>query len=155
MTRPFNLASFDDSLEPPPADFDEVFVEIGRVACEARYNARRTKIDRWLIERGKQRLIAKRAAFVRNGRRQGITRRDMQQILSVAFPPPDRKQISFALARRAAHYLRVHRNGGWIVSPAPNGMWFVGARKRTAHELVELAKAKGFQANLSDDSDVG
>lgn len=54
-----------------PADFDVIFVEIGRLDCEHWYRARRTTIDRWLAERGKDRLIKARAEYVRFLRSQG------------------------------------------------------------------------------------
>jgi hypothetical protein len=50
---------------PCPVDFDETFVAIGRLACEEHFHAGRTTINRWLDERGKDRLIALRAERVR------------------------------------------------------------------------------------------
>lgn len=71
---------------PAPADFDEVFVTIGRLAAQEHYRVGRLAINTWLEERGKQRLIDARAAFVRQHRRNDGQLRDMALILSRAFP---------------------------------------------------------------------
>lgn len=59
----------DDQARPilrqRPGDFSDVFVLIGRLACEEHYHAGRPTVDRWLDEAGKDDLIARRAAFVR------------------------------------------------------------------------------------------
>jgi hypothetical protein len=132
---------------PIPEDFEVVFVEQGRLECEAWYRARRTTVNRWLEESGKQRLIDKRAEFVRHLR-------------DKARPAPapvnrsgirDRRRVSRALAMRAANYLRCVRNGGWAVAPMSGNEWLVGTRRRSAAELIDLACAKGFdrrRANL-------
>ena len=52
-----------------PEDFEQVFLEIGRLACEEHYRASRSTINRWLSQSGKARLIALRAAA---GRRSNI-----------------------------------------------------------------------------------
>jgi hypothetical protein len=41
---------------PCPEDFEQQFVELGRLACEEHYQARRTTITRWLGECGEARL---------------------------------------------------------------------------------------------------
>jgi hypothetical protein len=130
-----------------PDDFDLVFVEIGRLACEEHYRVGRFVIDHWLEKSGKRRLIDARAEHVAKNR--VLTCKDIAQVLSVVYPVPDR-EVGFITARHAAQYLRVIRNGGFIVSPAGDGLWWVGSRRRTAAELVELAKSRGFDpASLS------
>lgn len=57
----------------------------------------------------------------------------------------DSEKIPFTLARQAAQHLRISRNGGTIVSPAQNGDWWVGSRRRSAAELLKLAISKGFE----------
>lgn len=143
---------------PCPDDFDLTFVRIGRLECEEHYGAGDNTITRWLTERGKDRLKSERAEFVRDqraakaaARKQKLTRSDMQRILEQVYPQP--RTISFTLATGAAHFLRAVRNGGWIVTRAGDGLWWVGARKRTAAELVALAEAKGFGSTLSAESD--
>jgi hypothetical protein len=68
------------SLPPPkgrpplrrcPDDFSVIFVEQGRVGCEAWYRARRDTVTRWMVEQGKERLIKARAAFVAHQRANG------------------------------------------------------------------------------------
>jgi hypothetical protein len=137
-----------------PGDFTDKFVELGRLECQEHYEAGRNTITRWLEESGKDELILRRKLHVREKRRAGITRAEVRQILNVAFPVPT-KRVSPILASQAARFLQKNRNGGWIVTRAPGGMWWVGSRKRTAAELVDLAKAKGFHADLSRDGEVG
>lgn len=184
---------------PCPADFEETFIEIGRLACQEHYRVGRSTINRWLSERGKDTLIRKRAehagrfspvaAEERRGpvraafldelgsgatvdaaaRSAGVspqcvyrwrkdpdfaaawdervtTRRlsveEMSAVLKRAFPM--RERISLALVRRAAQHLRIRRNGGFIVSPCPDGDWRVGARRVSAAQLVEMAVRAGF-----------
>jgi hypothetical protein len=50
---------------PCPDDFEAVFVEIGRMACEEWYGAHTRSITRWLEECGKDRLIEARKTHVR------------------------------------------------------------------------------------------
>jgi hypothetical protein len=139
---------------PCPADFEERFITIGRLQCEEYYQVGRLRINDWLKERGEERLIAARANYVREQRsskaRERRMKREVGFILKQTYPV---RGPSLTLAREAAQFLRAIRNGGWIVSPAPNGMWFVGARKMTAEEMVRRAVAKGFGANLSPTGD--
>ncbi len=140
-----------------PADFDVIFVEIGRLACETWYRASRITINRWLKERGAKRLVKQRAAFVAHKRAAGewmtaqtrmITERPKERATSV--PVRDRRRVHPAMANRAAQFLRIVRNGGWIVSPTGNGDWFVGSRRRSAAELVALAEARGFDRRAAN-----
>jgi hypothetical protein len=143
--------------KPPPRacpdDFDVIFVEHGRVECERWYRASRITINRWLKERGKKRLIKARAAFVAHQRSQGkwltrssrlVEHRDVRATVPQSQPVRDRRKVSFPLARHAAQFLRTIRNGGYIVSPTPQGDWWVGSKRLSAAQMVDLAKEKGF-----------
>jgi hypothetical protein len=50
------------SPRPCPDDFEQVLVEIGRLACEEHYGVGRVTVNRWLEECGKDRLLKARAA---------------------------------------------------------------------------------------------
>jgi hypothetical protein len=151
---------------PVPDDFDVIFVEQGRDGCEGWYRAHKTTVTRWLEERGKARLIKARANFVKHQRGQGkwITRstklvehRDTGSIRRSA-PIKDKRRVSFTLARHAAQHLRIVRNGGFIVSPAGDGEWWVGSKRLSAAQMVDFAESKGFERNapaLQDDSSEG
>lgn len=134
---------------PVPEDFEIIFVEQGRLACETWYRCRRTTVDRWLIECGKQRLIDKRAAYVRSLRRQGrwITRstrlvehRETRKTTGQTIR--DRRRIRPTVARAAANYLRTVDK--WVVVKVADGEWIVGTRRKSAAEMVEMAERKGF-----------
>lgn len=148
-----------------PEDFDVIFVEQGRIACESWYRASRITVNRWLDERGKRRLIQLRADYVASLRSAGkwITRstkmiNERPKAVSRLASIRDRRKVSPQLARHAAHFLRVRRNGGWIVSPTPQGDWWVGSTRRSPAQLVDLAVARGFDvdaANLQQESEEG
>lgn len=141
---------------PPPRrcpdDFDVMFVEQGRLGCEAWYRARRGTVTRWLVERGKDRLIKARAGYVKHQRATGkwLTRQSRLVDHRPArpavrgLPIRDRRKVSFTLARHAAQYLRIVRHGGHIVSPTPDGDWWVGSRRLSAAQMLDLACSKGF-----------
>lgn len=139
-------------LRKCPDDFDVIFIEVGRLGCETWYRARRSTINRWLTERGKERLIKLRSEYVRHQRAQGnwLTRSScmVEHRATGAVPRSsairDRREVSITLARHAAQHLRVIRNGGFIVSPTPQGDWWVGSRRMSAGQMVKLACAKGF-----------
>lgn len=133
-------------LRPIPGDFEVVFVEQGRLECEAWYRARRTTVTRWLEESGKERLIEKRAAFVKHLRLQ----RKVPKPSLRSRPVADRRKVSFSLARHAANFLRCIRNGGWVVAPTPDGDWWVGTRRRSAAELVDMAVQRGFDRKAAN-----
>lgn len=141
---PAQVLAFKGKGKPPPRkcpdDFDIIFVEIGRLDCETWYRASRITVNRWLDERGKERLILARAAFVQ--RQRVLARPPMPEDRSR--PVKDRRRVNINLARRAAQYLRQMRNGGWIISPTPHGDWWVGSKRRTAGELLDMAIARGF-----------
>lgn len=140
---------------PVPDDFAIIFVEQGRLACEAWYRARRTTVNRWLDESGKRDLIGKRAAYVRSLRRQGkwITRAT-NMVEKRKAPKPsqhrikDSRKIDPELATAAANFLRCVRNGGWRIVDQGDGTFVVGIRVRTGAELLELAMRKGFIVDL-------
>jgi hypothetical protein len=137
-----SAASRDGLKGRPPArnvpdDFDVIFVEQGRLGCEAWYRARRDTITRWLTERGKARLIKARADYVAHQRAAGqwITRstrmvdhREIEQRPTIRQTIRDRRKVSPNVARHAAQFLRTVRNGGFIVSMAQSGDWRVGTR---------------------------
>ena len=140
---------------PCPGDFDEMFISLGRSpdGCEAHYQARRETVTRWLMERGKERLIEARAAYVADLRARGewITRGTNMTSLRTINPVSirasirDGRRVDDSVAREAAHFLRTKRNAGLIVSRADEpATWWVGSRRMRAFELVDLAKLKGF-----------
>lgn len=143
-----------------PDDFEVVFVEQGRLECEAWYRVGRTTVNRWLRESGQTKLIAKRAAYVKHRRDNGtwltrasslVEHREVSRPVSPRHAIADRRRVPLGVARRAANFLRCVRNGGWIVSMAGDGNWRVGTRVRSAAEMVDLAERKGFDriaANL-------
>jgi hypothetical protein len=133
---------------PRPDDFEVVFIEQGRLECETWYRARRTTINRWLEESGKTQLIERRAAFVKHLRAQRrepkpITRQEARSRLA------DRR-IHPGVVRRAAHFMRSIRNGGWVVAPMPNGDWLVGTRRRSPAELLDMAVRRGFDRRAAN-----
>jgi hypothetical protein len=135
-----------------PGDFDETLIRIGRLGCEAHYGVGRKVVTRWLEERGKDVLIAKRAEFVEAKqleRRNKITRREFGLVLSRAYPIEHSRLVSPELARKAADYLRIVRNGGFVISPSPHGDWWVGLARRSSEELLDLAKERGFNPSLT------
>jgi hypothetical protein len=158
---------------PCPDDFEQVFVRIGRQACQEHYRVGRPTINSWLNQRGKERLIRDRAKHVTkkgeesswavarygretvdNWRAEGLTRGDVGRMLSAAIPVVAGPLVSETLARSAAQFLRQSRNGGLFVSPTAAGDWWVGLVRKSAAELVEMAKAKGFRpASLTGDGD--
>jgi hypothetical protein len=139
-----------------------MFVEQGRVGCEAWYRARRDTVTRWLVERGKTRLIEARAAFVAHLRANGqwITRSTrLVEVRATGQTPRlqairDRRKINPTLARHAAQFLRVTRHGGYIVSMAQSGDWWVGSRRLSAAQMLDLARAKGFDDKVVMRSEV-
>lgn len=145
-----------------PEDFDVIFVEQGRDGCEGWYRASRRTVNRWLAERGKERLIRARADYVSHQRANGnwLTRSSrLVEHRQVRVPRRsstvrDRRRVSFTLARNAAQHLRIIRNGGFIVSPAGDGNWWLGSRRVSASQLVDVARERGFNpkdpANLQE-----
>jgi hypothetical protein len=130
---------------PCPEDFEVIFVEQGRLACETWYGASRLTVNRWLIERGKSRLIAKRAEFVRFQREQLHPQSAVRE--TVAVRPID--VHLHALAKEAASFLRVSRYGGWMITETGDGDWRVGTVRKTADELIAMAERQGFDSEAA------
>jgi hypothetical protein len=126
-----------------PVDFERRFVEIGRVGLEAHYGVGRFVVDHWIRKCGKQRLIDDRADFVRQ-QHKAEQLSQVAKILSRSFPVEDRRIISDELASAAAQHLRIRRNGGFFISPTGAGDWYVGLTRKSAAELLDMAKARGF-----------
>lgn len=135
-----------------PDDFEVVFVEQGRLECEAWYRASRITVTRWLGECGKKRLIAKRAAYVKHLRGEGkwltrasnlVEHREMPKPRTQP-EPSDKRKIPHELAVKAAHFMRCIRNGGWVVWHIGDGIWVAGTRRFTGAELVDRAAQRGF-----------
>jgi hypothetical protein len=124
-----------------PEDFDVIFVEQGRLECEAWYRASRLTVNRWLLERGKSRLIKLRADFLRHQRDAG---RPVVHDPDVDLPPID--EALHAIAKQAAHFLRVSRYGGWTITANDDGSWLVGTVQRTSDELIVMAERQGFDS---------
>lgn len=140
-------------LRPCPEDFAEVFVQIGRLECEEHYRAGHDTVTRWLNECGAADLIGKRWQQVLANRsakaRQRRLKREVSEMLAQAYPVSG---ISIDVATAAAQHLRMTRNGGWPVSQAGDGLWWVGTQRRTAEEMVAFAVRKGFDATLSGEA---
>lgn len=138
-----------------PDDFEQTFVRIGRQACEEHYGVGRLQVSKWLDECGKDQLTTIRREYVKRKEAERhaarrLSRSDIGKILGEAFREPIRgRRISITLARHAAQHLRIRRNGGWIVSPCPNGDWRVGTKRVSAEQLVDMARKAGFDPSLT------
>ena len=126
---------------PCPPDFDVVFVEQGRLECEAWYRARRTTITRWLEERGKARLIKARAAFVKHQR--SIRRGDIGKPNGIA-QAKDRRKADAKLVEIASRFLQSRPGGGWVVYQCECGNWMVGTHRRSPADVIDMAERKGW-----------
>ena len=147
-----------------PEDFETVFVRKGRLECQEHYRVGRATINLWLNQSGKERLIRERAEHVARLGRVGrgavqtygreqvdqwrddgrITRKDMGKSLAKAMPVRDHRFVNPNTARHAAQFLRINRNGGFIVSQTSDGDWRVGTKRVSPAQLVDMAKQKGF-----------
>lgn len=123
---------------PVPDDFDVVFVEQGRPACEGWYGASRITINRWLLQRGKQKLIEERAKFVKHQRDRAHDASQPQTTTTQVIDP------YLPIARMAADYIRISRYGGWPVSQCDGGGWRVGSTLKSSEELIAMAENQGF-----------
>lgn len=128
------------NYRPVPDDFAVYFREHGRLACEDRYNARRTTVDRWLLESGKAKLLRERASFVAFGR--GGRKAGPEQ--SVTIPEADPQ--THAIAGRAAEFLRHPSRGAWVVYSHPTmpDHWVRGNARMNSEALIDFAERKGF-----------
>ena len=136
-----HLDRVNANRRPVPDDFDVVFVEQGRVACESWYRTSRVTVNRWLIERGKRRLIDERAAYLRH-------QSEVAHPQSTQLPPPPPDPL-VALAAKAADFLRVNRYGGWIITQCPTGGWRVGTVQKTSDQLIAMAERQGFDSEMA------
>lgn len=125
---------------PRPCDFDLVFVQIGRLACEEHFRASADTITRWLEEQGKDKLIADRKAFVhwrrRLSRREGIRYPHRKRGRPLRVPQP--------LLMEAVRYLKSKRPEGTVIAPAGEGQWRIGTALFEPVELVAFAASLGF-----------
>ena len=135
-----------------PADFEQVFVEIGRLACQEHYHARRQAITRWLEECGKFRLlelrrehVRRRAIEARVGKAKADAVRKLEQDTASALGLADPR-----IAALAADYLRKVCNGGWQVSRTEHGDWWVGTVVRNSASLIAFAERHGFDRRAAD-----
>lgn len=128
---------------PVPDDFDVVFVEQGRIACETWYRASRITVNRWLVQRGKRRLIEERAAFVKHQRNAAHQPKPAGQ------PAPPEVDTYLPVAKMAADFLRIRRNGGWMISICEEGGWRVGTVRRTSEQLIAMAVNQGFDRDAA------
>lgn len=135
-----------DGMEIPP-EFDVVFVEQGRVACESWFGARRTTIDKWLIARGKLGLLRRRALFIEHLRTAKHPRQAPATPLGTA---PERHERM--VAGLAAKFLQHNTNGGWQVYPHPAimGQWVRGKVTQSTEELIAFAVTKGFDRRAAN-----
>lgn len=123
--------------KPVPDDFEIIFVEKGRPACEPHYGASRITISRWMHQTGYSRLIRERANFVKY-------QRDQQRAAEEAHQPVTSEIDSFlSVATMAADFLRTNRYGGWRISRQASG-WIVGTVHRSSEELIAMAEKQGF-----------
>lgn len=129
-----------------PVDFDVIFVEKGRLECESHYRARRSTITRWLVERGKARLIKKRADFVKYQRQS----RKRKGIDTAASPPKDRRKIDPDLAKIACRYLQSKQGGGWVAYQHDEGGFVVGVKRLTSGQMLDMAICKGFDRRKAE-----
>lgn len=132
-----------------PDDFDQVYVRIGRLACEEWYRVHRRTINRWLKERGKDQLVKARAAQV--SKRYELEREKREAARKrLSQPVDDFRLVHPEVVRLAADFLRVKRNGGWMISPTGEGDWWVGGTRRSSAQLVDLAERRGFDRAAAD-----
>lgn len=130
-------------LRPMPEEFEVVFIERGRLECESHFRAGRNTITRWLKEAGKARLVRMRKSFVAENRRM-----ERQAGADEPTPKPPRKTRRKVPDKRllelAAAFLRMKPNGSWVVYEDQPGEWIVGTRRKSAAEMLDHAKGKGF-----------
>lgn len=123
-----------------PDDFEVIFVELGRLECEAHYRARRTTITRWLEERGKKKLLRQRADFVKYQRQ---LKRGKGKANGAADPQCKRK-VDPKLVEIASRFLQSPKGGGWVVYAINGSAWMVGTHRRSPAEVIEIAERMGF-----------
>lgn len=128
---------------PPPDDFEVVFVEQGRLACEPWFRASRITVNRWLLQVGKKRLLEQRALFVKAQRAKQAPARPGIQV-------PADVDVLLPIARMAADFLRQSRHGGWRISQPQDGKgWLMGTVRQTSEELIMRAERQGFDREVA------
>jgi hypothetical protein len=120
-----------------PSDFEVVFVQIGRLACEEHYRAERDTITRWLGECGKDRLTEKRATFWRWKRK--LLSRGRQRKYDAHRRD---RTIPHTIVMEASRFLKAEKMG--VVTPSGEGQWQVGTSILEPAELVAFATSLGF-----------
>lgn len=144
--RAFLADEFGDR-RPVPDDFEVIFVEQGRLACEEWYRARRTTVDRWLVLSGKQTLLDRRAAYVemrRTMKRKAEADAGRERTGAEVAVDDEARE----LAKAAAAFLRRPACGAWVVVPHGNE-WLVGTSRRSTGDMIALAERKGFDAEAA------
>lgn len=128
-----------DERSPVPDDFRIVFREQGRLECERVFGASRLTVNRWMKQCGGQELKDERAAFVK-------FQRAMNKTAEPGRVPVDHQVDTYLpVARLAADFLRIRRNGGWVISKCQDGGgWFVGTVRRSSEEVIGMAVNQGF-----------
>jgi hypothetical protein len=129
---------------PVPDEFEIVFIEQGRLACETYFDASRITVTRWLRQCGFRRLCDRRAEFVKHQRNMAKS----QMPLHSDDPQPEFDNL-LPIARQAADHLRISRWGGHKVSQCEAGGWYVGTAHRTSEQLVQMAERVGFNRALA------
>lgn len=122
-----------------PDEFEVVFREQGRLACETAFGASRITVTRWLRQCGMKRLLEARAAFVKHQRGQAKSQMPLH-----ADDTPAQVDLLLPVARQAADFLRIARFGGWRISMRDGGGWLVGTVERTSEQLIVMAERQGF-----------
>ncbi len=134
-----------------PPDFEQIFITLGRLACEEHYSTRASVVTRWLDQCGKQRLIELRRQHVRQrrteariGKKQAaeVERLEARTIATLGIPDP-------LVAARAADHLRIARNGGWMISRNADGDWIVGLSVKSSAQLIAMATRYGFEPTVT------
>lgn len=124
---------------PVPEDFEVVFVEQGRLACEPWFGASRITVNRWMLACGAKRLKDKRAEFVKHQRNMAHPVNARMEPNALANDP------LLPVATMAADFLRMSRYGGWRISRCQDGGgWFVGSVRKSSEELLVMADRQGF-----------
>jgi hypothetical protein len=124
---------------PVPDEFEVVFVEQGRIACEPYFNASRITVTRWLRQCGFKRLRDSRAEFVRHQRSLAKSQMPLH-----ADDKPSTIDTLLPVARMAARHIQTSRYGRWPLSMREGGGWFVGTAVKSSEELIAMAERQGF-----------
>jgi hypothetical protein len=135
---------------PVPMDFRVTFREQGRLECERVYGVSRLTVNRWMricddqaLKDGERSLREDRAAFVKY-------QRDVSHGQKQAGQPVSNEIDTYLpVARMAADFLRIRRNGGWMISIHECGGWRVGTVQRTSEQLIAMAVNQGFDRDAA------